>query len=104
VTLFPYSGHSNLGEIATLDFFHDTFGSNLYMEPRQQEDSRNAANQAFIESLNQLEEMLSFSQPASTPKAKASSDMNQNVSEELNLAALEDAAADIEAFMQRVDG
>ncbi len=69
-----------------------------------QQDLRRAADQAFIESLNLLEEMLLDDRAASgVDSPLEDSCTSPPIPEEshLDLAALEEAVADIEAFMQQ---
>lgn len=70
-----------------------------------QQDLRRAADQAFIESLNQLEAMLlNDDTPSATEEPVKDSSSEQATVEHLShldLAAFEEAVADIEAFMQQ---
>lgn len=69
------------------------------------QDLRRAADKAFIESLEQLEQMLLDEQPTFvTSSSKQDNSTKQPAIEELSpfdLAAFEEADADIEAFMQQ---
>lgn len=70
-----------------------------------QQDLRRAADQAFIESLNQLEEMLlnddATSVLDSPLEERYTEPSNPEPLSHLDLAAFEEAVADIEAFMQQ---
>ncbi|HBE33248.1 MAG TPA: hypothetical protein DDW76_31095 [Cyanobacteria bacterium UBA11369] len=74
------------------------------MNPYQQ-DLRRAADQAFIESLHQLEEILLNDDTASASQEPVEESSSEQATPEhlshLDLAAFEEAAADIEAFMQQ---
>lgn len=70
-----------------------------------QQDLRRAADQAFIESLNQLEAMLLNEDTASAIEEPVKDSSSEQPTVEhlshLDLAAFEEAVADIEAFMQQ---
>ncbi|HBK65081.1 MAG TPA: hypothetical protein DD000_16705 [Cyanobacteria bacterium UBA11166] len=68
-----------------------------------QQDLRRAADQAFIESLQQLEAML-LDEDAALDSPSEDSYTSQPTAEQLShldLAAFEEAVADIEAFMEQ---
>ncbi len=69
-----------------------------------QQDLRRAADKAFMESLHQLEEMLLNEEPASALDACWEDSCTEEPTPEEpypDLAAFEEAVADIEAFMQQ---
>jgi hypothetical protein len=73
------------------------------MEPNQQEQ-RVAANQEFIESLNQLEDILQQN-PPETEEATLVENQPEEIAEaepddKIDLAAWEDAVADIEKYLE----
>jgi hypothetical protein len=73
------------------------------MEPNQQEQ-RVAANQEFIESLNQLEGILQQNPPETEEATLVENQPEQIIEAEpddkIDLAAWEDAVADIEQYLE----
>lgn len=77
------------------------------MEPNEN-NFRRSADQEFIESLHQLENILheTDNQPEPKPDTQPTPDItqdlgNQGDSSELDLAAWEDAVADIEQYLEK---
>ena len=69
-----------------------------------QQDLRRAADKAFMESLNLLEEMLLDDHPSSgvdSPLEDSCTSPPTPEESHLDLEALEEAVADIEAFMEQ---
>jgi hypothetical protein len=70
-----------------------------------QQDLRRAADQAFIESLHQLEQMLLNDDIVSAIEEPLKDSSSEEATVEylshLDLAAFEEAVADIEAFMEQ---
>ncbi|AKG20222.1 hypothetical protein [Calothrix sp. 336/3] len=81
---------------------HDSESKNL--EPNQQEQRR-AALQEFLESLEQLEDILQEeeNEPIPTPPIVESHESKENPGA-IDLAAWEDAVADIEQYMAKKKG
>lgn len=68
------------------------------------QDLRRSADKAFMESLNQLEDVLLEEHPTSASGSSVGNTRTEQPLQDdlyLDLEALEDADADIEAFMQR---
>ncbi|GAB1545579.1 hypothetical protein NUACC21_82550 [Scytonema sp. NUACC21] len=79
------------------------------MEQNEQEQRRAAAKE-FLKSLNELEDMLhqnpaeAEETPESSGESASEEQVAANDSSEIDLAAFEDAVADIEQYMARRNG